>query len=140
MNEYLEHAGYKTGGIGEIKENPDKSKNLKTATFPVFGVSIDVNNLRTETYSEDSRTPEMVRGSPHTQCLPNRYLIFFFTSQHSGGNGPYYFPFSPDHSCSTTPHLNSSPVPPFFQLVKTTKRAQRTPGIFPLVPVNKRVG
>lgn len=60
MNEYLKHIGEETHKIGEIKENPDKSKNLQTATFPVFGISIDVNNLRTETYADDSRTPEMV--------------------------------------------------------------------------------
>ncbi|MES1921535.1 hypothetical protein MHBO_003061 [Bonamia ostreae] len=47
-------------GIGCIKSNPEKSKNLETATFCVFGISVDVNNLRTEIYGNESRVPTIV--------------------------------------------------------------------------------
>jgi hypothetical protein len=73
MNEYLSAKGVPTSGIGQIKENPDKSKNLKTATFTMFGLSIDVNNLRTETYHSDSRTPEMVISLCFTAAMLNSY-------------------------------------------------------------------
>ena len=48
------------GGIGDIKANPDKSQGLKTATLKIFDQAIDVNNLRTETYDDESRIPQMV--------------------------------------------------------------------------------
>jgi tRNA nucleotidyltransferase (CCA-adding enzyme) len=64
VNEYLDVIGHKTGTIGKIKSNPDQSKHLEVATFKMFGQEIDVNNLRTEVYTEDSRIPEMRFGSP----------------------------------------------------------------------------
>merc|ERR1719336_3270878 len=38
----------------EIKANPDQSKLLATTTFTLFGIDIDINNLRTETYAQGS--------------------------------------------------------------------------------------
>lgn len=49
--------------IGKIKSNPDKSKHLETATTTLFGLDADFVNLRCETYSTDSRIPEMVIAS-----------------------------------------------------------------------------
>ena len=45
--------------IGKIQENPDKSKHLAAATFKLNNIEFDVVNLRTETYSEQSRVPLM---------------------------------------------------------------------------------
>jgi tRNA nucleotidyltransferase (CCA-adding enzyme) len=45
--------------IGVVKENPVQSKHIRTATFRFFGFDIDMNNLRSETYTEDSRIPEV---------------------------------------------------------------------------------
>lgn len=52
------------GNLHKIAKNPDKSKNLETATVKIFGLDIDFVNLRTETYAEDSRNPEMDFGTP----------------------------------------------------------------------------
>lgn len=48
------------GGIHKIESNPEKSKHLETATTRLLGLEIDLVNLRSETYTEDSRIPEMV--------------------------------------------------------------------------------
>lgn len=50
---------------GVIKANSEKSKHLETATIKVNGVSIDLVNLRSESYSADSRVPDEVKfGTP----------------------------------------------------------------------------
>jgi tRNA nucleotidyltransferase (CCA-adding enzyme) len=49
-----------THEIGVIKLNPEQSKHLETATLKVCGRSVDVNNLRSEVYEENSRIPTMV--------------------------------------------------------------------------------
>ncbi|CAN8102568.1 unnamed protein product [Discula destructiva] len=51
------------GNIHLIAKNPDKSKNLETATVNIFGLDVDFVNLRTETYVEDSRNPQMEFGT-----------------------------------------------------------------------------
>lgn len=43
-----------------ICSNPDQSKHLETARMRLFDVWIDVVNLRSEDYSENSRIPTMV--------------------------------------------------------------------------------
>jgi len=50
--------------VGVVKQNPDQSKHLATACFRLYGLSLDVNNLRTETYTEDSRIPVTAIGTP----------------------------------------------------------------------------
>ena len=50
---------------GVIKANSEKSKHLETATIKINGVSIDLVNLRAESYSSESRVPEEVKlGTP----------------------------------------------------------------------------
>jgi tRNA nucleotidyltransferase/poly(A) polymerase len=49
-----------TRSIHKIESNPEKSKHLETATTKILGLDIDFVNLRSETYSEDSRIPQMV--------------------------------------------------------------------------------
>eukprot|EP00605_Chrysophyceae_sp_TOSAG23-4_P001197 GSChrysophyteH1.ASY1.ANO1.1306.1 assembled CDS len=50
--------------FGVIKSNPDQSKHLETATARMGAFSIDFVNLRSETYSQNSRIPKTVFGSP----------------------------------------------------------------------------
>lgn len=50
--------------VGVIAKNPDQSKHLETATMMVLGTWLDLVNLRTETYSHDSRIPDMDIGTP----------------------------------------------------------------------------
>jgi tRNA nucleotidyltransferase (CCA-adding enzyme) len=52
------------GKIGVIAANPAQSKHLETATMRVFGLEVDFNNLRHETYADDSRIPEIGIGTP----------------------------------------------------------------------------
>jgi len=47
-------------GFGVTRFNPEKSKHLETAKIEVMGVWIDVVNLRGETYTENSRVPQIV--------------------------------------------------------------------------------
>lgn len=45
------------GALAKIEANPEKSKHLETATVKIFGLQIDLVNLRKETYVADSRNP-----------------------------------------------------------------------------------
>jgi len=57
------------GKLAEIKKDADKSKHLETATTRLFGVDIDLVNLRTETYSEESRNPVMQMGTAEDDAM-----------------------------------------------------------------------
>ena len=50
--------------IGIVECNPEQSKHLKTAIISLCGVSIDLVNLRSETYCDDSRIPNQKIGTP----------------------------------------------------------------------------
>lgn len=50
--------------IHKIKMNPSKSKHLETCTINLFGLDIDFVNLRSETYSMESRIPIIESGTP----------------------------------------------------------------------------
>lgn len=52
------------GHVSKIKSNPEKSKHLETATVRIYGLEIDFVNLRTEKYTEGSRIPQIVFGTP----------------------------------------------------------------------------
>ena len=52
-----------------VKLNPEKSKHLETATMKINGFDVDFVNLRSESYSEDSRVPSMTFGSPLDDAL-----------------------------------------------------------------------
>lgn len=51
------------GNLHKILANPEKSKHLETATTKIFSSDVDFVNLRKETYTEDSRNPQMEFGS-----------------------------------------------------------------------------
>jgi len=77
MKDYLELPGTpekygltsKAGGLHKIEANPEKSKHLETVTTKIFGLDIDLVNLRKETYTEDSRNPQMEFGTPEEDAL-----------------------------------------------------------------------
>jgi tRNA nucleotidyltransferase (CCA-adding enzyme) len=51
------------GTLHTIQANPEKSKHLETTTVKIFGFDVDFVNLRQETYTSDSRNPQMEFGS-----------------------------------------------------------------------------
>ncbi|ESZ95202.1 hypothetical protein SBOR_4433 [Sclerotinia borealis F-4128] len=53
----------------KIAANPEKSKHLETATTNIFQFDVDFVNLRKETYTEDSRNPQMEFGSAEEDAL-----------------------------------------------------------------------
>lgn len=55
--------------LHKIEANPEKSKHLETVTTKIFGMDIDLVNLRKETYSEDSRNPQMEFGTAVDDAL-----------------------------------------------------------------------
>ncbi|KAL8814309.1 MAG: hypothetical protein Q9223_006458 [Gallowayella weberi] len=76
MNQYLEQpetqAKYSKdllGKLAKIEANPEKSKHLETITTKIMGLEIDLVNLRKETYTEDSRNPQMDFGMPEDDAL-----------------------------------------------------------------------
>lgn len=57
------------GGLHKIEANPEKSKHLETVTTKILGLDIDLVNLRKETYTEESRVPQMEMGTPEEDAL-----------------------------------------------------------------------
>ncbi|KAH8696710.1 ATP :tRNA-specific tRNA nucleotidyltransferase [Talaromyces proteolyticus] len=55
--------------IHKIDANPEKSKHLETITTKLFGLDIDLVNLRKETYTEESRNPQMEFGTAEEDAL-----------------------------------------------------------------------
>jgi tRNA nucleotidyltransferase (CCA-adding enzyme) len=65
LTEFAHSKGIELGTISKIEQNPDQSKHLETATFKVFGLDIDLVNLRSEEYAESSRIPTGVVSFPY---------------------------------------------------------------------------
>jgi len=63
VTEFAHKKGVKTGTISKIAQNPDQSKHLETATFRFLGLDIDLVNLRSEEYADNSRIPSEVVSS-----------------------------------------------------------------------------
>jgi tRNA nucleotidyltransferase (CCA-adding enzyme) len=57
------------GNLHTIPANPDKSKHLETTTIRLLGFDVDFVNLRKETYTEDSRNPQMEFGTAEEDAL-----------------------------------------------------------------------
>ncbi|KAJ5894690.1 hypothetical protein N7495_006381 [Penicillium taxi] len=55
--------------LHKIEANPEKSKHLETVTTKIFGLDIDLVNLRKETYTEDSRNPQMEFGTAQEDAM-----------------------------------------------------------------------
>jgi tRNA nucleotidyltransferase (CCA-adding enzyme) len=80
----------KYGGSDEVKlhiieANPEKSKHLQTITTKIFGLDVDLVNLRKETYTEESRTPQMEFGTAEEDALRRDATInaLFYNLNHS---------------------------------------------------------
>ena len=63
------YSQYKLGSLHKIEANPEKSKHLETVTTKVFGLDVDLVNLRKEEYAENSRNPTMEFGTPAEDAL-----------------------------------------------------------------------
>ncbi|KAI0131980.1 hypothetical protein BJ170DRAFT_679876 [Xylariales sp. AK1849] len=57
------------GNLHKIAANPEKSKHLETTTIKLFGFDVDFVNLRKETYTEDSRNPQVEFGTAEEDAL-----------------------------------------------------------------------
>jgi hypothetical protein len=57
------------GNLHKIAANPEKSKHLETITTKIFGFDVDFVNLRKETYTADSRNPQMEFGTAREDAL-----------------------------------------------------------------------
>ena len=57
------------GNLHKIAANPEKSKHLETVTIRILGLDVDLVNLRKETYTEQSRNPQMEFGTPEEDAL-----------------------------------------------------------------------
>lgn len=57
------------GNLHHVAKNPEKSKHLETAMVTMFGLDLDFVNLRKETYTEDSRNPQMEFGTAEEDAL-----------------------------------------------------------------------
>ncbi|KAL1961126.1 hypothetical protein VTO42DRAFT_3071 [Malbranchea cinnamomea] len=57
------------GSLHKVVANPEKSKHLETCKTKVFDLEIDLVNLRKETYTEESRNPQMEFGTPVEDAL-----------------------------------------------------------------------
>lgn len=71
--------------LHKIEANPEKSKHLETVTTKIFGMDIDLVNLRKETYTEDSRTPQMEFGTAVEDALRRDATVnaLFYNLNHS---------------------------------------------------------
>lgn len=70
FTEWLEaETGERQHSVGVIQRNPEQSKHLETARMKVMGLWVDLVNLRTETYTHDSRIPNIELGSPQEDAM-----------------------------------------------------------------------
>lgn len=58
-----------------IAANPDQSKHLETATLRVQDFDLDLVHLRSETYSEASRIPQIETGTPQQDAERRDFTI-----------------------------------------------------------------
>ncbi|KZZ95510.1 Poly A polymerase, head domain protein [Moelleriella libera RCEF 2490] len=68
-----------------MEKNVDKAKHLETAGGRLFGLDVDLVNLRKEVYDGHSRTPEMDFGTPEEDAFRRdatvNSLLFHFKKQ-----------------------------------------------------------
>ena len=69
LNQWSVAQGGQAIQFGVIQQNPDKSKHLETATAMLGKFEVDFVNLRTETYVDTSRIPEIQIGTPEEDAL-----------------------------------------------------------------------
>ncbi|KAJ7480166.1 hypothetical protein B0H11DRAFT_1725232 [Mycena galericulata] len=70
LEAFAQRKNVKTGPIAIFNPNPEQSKHLKTARIPIFGLELDLVNLRSEEYADSSRIPTTVTfGTPLQDAL-----------------------------------------------------------------------
>ncbi|KDR85265.1 hypothetical protein GALMADRAFT_234024 [Galerina marginata CBS 339.88] len=70
LSAFAHSKGVELGTITKIEQNPDQSKHLETATLKIFGLDVDLVNLRSEEYAVGSRIPTGVAfGTPLEDAL-----------------------------------------------------------------------
>ena len=57
------------GNLHKIAANPEKSKHLETVAVRIFDLDVDFVNLRKESYTEESRNPQMEFGTAEEDAL-----------------------------------------------------------------------
>ncbi|OIW32450.1 poly A polymerase C-terminal region-like protein [Coniochaeta ligniaria NRRL 30616] len=57
------------GRLYTVAKNPEKSKHLETSSLNLCGLDVDFVNLRKETYTADSRNPQMEFGTAEEDAL-----------------------------------------------------------------------
>ncbi len=75
LNEYLVAHGGEEANVAVIHSNPDQSKHLETAKVNYQGLEIDLVNLRSESYAEESRIPEIKFGTAKEDALRRDFTI-----------------------------------------------------------------
>lgn len=84
LNRWIGNSG-KQISIGVIQQNPDKSKHLETVTGRIGNFYLDFVNLRTETYSANSRIPQVEIGTPVEDAMRRDLTInSLFYNIHTG--------------------------------------------------------
>ncbi|KAM9937670.1 hypothetical protein OXX80_002807 [Metschnikowia pulcherrima] len=61
--------GANASSLHTIKKNPEKSKHLETCTTKLFGLDVDFVNLRSESYTADSRVPVIEYGTAEEDAM-----------------------------------------------------------------------
>ncbi|KAJ7604901.1 hypothetical protein DFH06DRAFT_1253682 [Mycena polygramma] len=70
LDAFAKSRNVKTGPIAIINPNPEQSKHLQTARIPIFGLDLDLVNLRSEEYADNSRIPTAIAfGTPVQDAL-----------------------------------------------------------------------
>ncbi|NJM82158.1 MAG: CCA tRNA nucleotidyltransferase, partial [Tabrizicola sp.] len=68
-----------------VEEDAEKSKHLAVAKMKLFGLEVDLVNLRTEVYASDSRTPVVQIGTPEEDAMRRDATInALFYNIHTG--------------------------------------------------------
>jgi hypothetical protein len=60
LDAFAKSKDVKTGPIAIFNPNPEQSKHLQTARIPIFGLELDLVNLRSEEYANNSRIPTAI--------------------------------------------------------------------------------
>jgi len=70
LNSFLRDKGEEELNVGVVGRNPEKSKHLETATMRVGDFWVDFVNLRAESYTGNSRIPDVVDiGTPREDAF-----------------------------------------------------------------------
>ncbi|EUD65437.1 tRNA nucleotidyltransferase (CCA-adding enzyme) [Plasmodium inui San Antonio 1] len=75
IKKYIQEKEKKNFNFGIIKINSDQSKHLETSSFHLFNFQVDIVNLRNEKYTEESRIPEIVIGTPEEDALRRDFTV-----------------------------------------------------------------